>query len=281
MGAFAEFSLSFVPDRDHTLPPSAARAVHALVFTLVSESDARVARRIHAQPHKPFTVSRILGPVRRMDGTLALEAGRTYGLRVTCYDDEGSRAIIETLSKKYAAGEAITLWKERFTVSTFALASINGYPPLLDSADIPDRVLDAFGAAPERIDLVFASPTAFKRQSDIYLFPEPRSVFVSLAQKLDVAGSTALLAAIDPETWDAVTVQRYDLKTATLRYGDIVLPGFRGTASFSLARLSEHERLVAASLAYAANYVGVGTKTTMGMGQCHMVLPAEGTGGSQ
>ena len=271
MTLFAEFFLAVRPRTTHVLPDSTSRYLHALVFRLISDSDPKTARRVHASAQKPFTMSRIIGPIEQSNGQLLISEDKVYGVRVTSYDDSVSRAIIETLSSKYATGEPISLWREDFEVQEFALASRNGYPAMIESDDIPRTVLDTLGKAPEKIELSFNSPTAFKKGNSTWLFPEPRTVFQSVIQKFSANGVFES-AEECLEAAEAISVQKYHLSTSVLRYRDVALPGFKGTITYNLSHLSENERLMLASVAYAANYTGIGMKTTMGMGQAHMVL---------
>jgi CRISPR-associated endoribonuclease Cas6 len=118
--------------------------------------------------------------------------------------------------------------------------------------------------------MYFASPTAFSMgDRQFALFPEPMLLWDSLMRVWNSYAPPIL--QIDKTTLrnfisQNVIVSDYTLHTTTLHFPKHKQKGFVGTCNY-LVRHEGAESAQLAALAEFARYAGVGSKTTMGMGQ--------------
>jgi CRISPR-associated endoribonuclease Cas6 len=129
--------------------------------------------------------------------------------------------------------------------------------------------------AREMLTLRFASPTAFSVGNRRFaLFPEPLLVWDSLVRTWNRYAPEILhldKPAIREFVAQHVAVTDYLLQTTTLYFPHSVQKGFIGTCTYTIQQSSENEQaLHLAALASFARFAGVGSKTTMGMGQARL-----------
>jgi CRISPR-associated endoribonuclease Cas6 len=128
------------------------------------------------------------------------------------------------------------------------------------------------GALPGRVRLGFASPTAFDSGKGNILFPEPSLVFRSLWEKWNAHAPWEIGGDILTELVGAARVEAHRLHTQPVKLkldGKLrFFKGFVGWCEFSTGpKASPEVQRVLHLLADFAFYAGVGSKTTMGMGQ--------------
>ena len=267
---FGEYVLRLKPESGHSINGSTARSVHAFLLNVIGLSDPSAARRLHGwKGSKPFTVSRLIGKIEKEDSNLIISKDQVYTVRITCYEEAANRAIIRTLSNFFGNKEPVELWGERFYIEEFLVASLRSYPPVLGGGDLEEKVNEFLDPENNHSVLIkFFSPTAFKKNDKLYLFPDSLSVFKSLYQKsAHYKNKLGLTEEFPEEAADAIVVDRYRLSTSVVKWGDIAIPGFKGEAVYDMKRLGKEERKLFFKLSFLANYTGVGIKTTQGMGQ--------------
>lgn len=249
-----------------TVPATTGHLAHALFLDLVKQADPALATRLHEEPgYRPFTVSPLMGG-HVQHGHVALDAGQPCRLRVTLLD---GGPLWQCLSGRFHQAPAITL---RLSEAQFKLDRLlatptadatgwAGYTDWQTLADLPAR---------RAITIRFASPTAFSLGKRRFaLFPEPELVWDSLLRVWNNCAPAIL--QIEKEAMrdfikSHVMVSDSSLHITTLYYPTHPQKGFVGTCCYRV-RAKGKEAAQLAALAEFARYAGVGSKTTMGMGQ--------------
>ena len=266
--------LTLVPTREATVRATMGHQAHGAFLRAVEESDDALAEVLHTPglPAKPFTVSALQGAERINRGQLVLSPEETYWLRFTVlyppiFERFMSRFLRGDGRPVVRLGRALLLIKEIITTP-------EGHP----WADYTSWPRLAAEAEPEReITLEFLSPTAFGfgQQSwgkKIMVLPLPETVFSSLARTWNNFAPPQLQMdrrALRTYLDEHVVVKRLDdLNTRMLRFRRSYQIGFTGRVTYGLMADNEIARAQLNALADAALYLGVGYKTTMGMGQC-------------
>ncbi|MBC7098300.1 CRISPR system precrRNA processing endoribonuclease RAMP protein Cas6 [Candidatus Bipolaricaulota bacterium] len=125
----------------------------------------------------------------------------------------------------------------------------------------------------KEVELVFATPTAF-RAGDLDLpLPVPRLVFSGLLRKWNAFSPLPLEIPLE-EVERKVALSQADLRTKGFFDGRSHIVGFVGRARFRALRGSSPQLVRAMNaLARFATFAGVGRKTTHGMGLVRVIEP--------
>lgn len=241
-----------------TLERTQGHRAHGLFLELMRRSGHQLAAALHqSAPTKPFTVAPIQAQPRTM------RPGRRYTLRVSLLRQDlftpFARAFFQPSTAEVWLGDArFTVSEVLATPNSHALAGTTSWTGLVEQAR---PVTEA--------TLQFITPTAFTQGSDaagkkqIQLFPEPHAVFGSLLRRWNDLAPIP----IDSQLLKQVTIlpSRYDLRTEVLQFAKNPQLGFVGRCAYEI-RGEEHDRRLIHVLASAAFFLGVGYKTTQGMG---------------
>ena len=249
-----------------TLPATMGHLAHALFLDLISQVDPALAARLHDEPnYRPFTISPLNG-VKVQNDTLFIQPNQLCSLRITLLDggtlwQNLTRCFLEIKPTTLRLGNAeFKLNRMLSTPGTDA----NGWAGFTDWQTL------ATTPARYTITIRFASPTAFSLGSRQFaLFPEPLLLWDSLMRVWNNYAPPILqidksaLRAFIPRN---VVINDYALHTSKFRFPKYGLKGFVGTCSYLIQQEGESAAQLA-TLAEFARYAGVGSKTTMGMGQ--------------
>lgn len=125
-----------------------------------------------------------------------------------------------------------------------------------------------FYARPEtrKFRVEFLTPTAFKQSGEYVFWPDPRLVFQSLAQKY---GAIVDGEEPDPgliaEFGQSVRLSAFRVASAPFAVGAARVPGFTGSATFTVRGVDTFASYIAALL-WFGEFSGCGIKASMGMG---------------
>jgi len=231
---------------------------HALFLHLMQESDPVLAEQLHAASQtKPWTVTPLPQQARR------LHNGETYPLRIAFLQASlywpFAQTFLQRPNRQLRLGSSnFNLQAIHTTKQHSPWAGVSSWQSLIDQAQPTDE-----------ISLWFATPTCFKLGRDrqgkqrVGLIPDGQSVFQSLLRRWNAFAPTPLASPEQIEHLD-IQIKRYQLRTEMLHAQDKQL-GFMGKVSYKLDG-DAHERRILATLADAALYLGIGAKTTQGMG---------------
>ncbi|MBP8250775.1 MAG: CRISPR-associated endoribonuclease Cas6 [Herpetosiphon sp.] len=237
---------------------SQGHRAHALFLNVIEASDPVLAERLHADvPIKPWTIA----PLAQRNTQLRIGDG--YPLRVAFLQADlylpFARTFLEQPQRDVTLGAGVfRLHSIQTTAQSSHWAGVTAWSELIAKAVPADY-----------ITLRFASPTAFAQGTDKYgkkrisLFPNGEAVFGSLLRRWNAFSPRQL----DENILDAVDIlpKRYELKTEVMLMRKNEQLGFVGDISYKITG-DETARHVVSALADAALYLGVGYKTTHGMG---------------
>ena len=255
---------------DTTLPATHGHLGHAAFLALIDSVQPALAQALHDTPgRKPFTVSSLRGLPRPRDGRCRLLAGAGCWLRLTLLGQELFTAFMERLLTGPHA--TIRLGRARFQVSQ--VLTTPGSHPWAGYATAGE--LRAGAGTGHRIRLVFASPTAFSvgrtddgKKRRMVVFPQPELVWASLRGSWNAFTDDEI--PIEFERWverNVVVREVRSWRTAMHRFRNGVQVGGRGDIIFEALDDDSVNLHTLNALADFSFYAGIGTKTTMGMGQ--------------
>jgi CRISPR-associated endoribonuclease Cas6 len=255
------------------LPEVRGHGLHGLFMDLVRQVDPERSEALHADAlSKHFTVAAL--PVERNRGRQQRRT-RQLEMRVTLLE----QTLFQPVT--YALLEQSVRPAMRLGQAPLVLDDVFGTQGSHPWAGFGQFVDVAAGVVPvEEIELEFASPT-FMRQGTIpgsnkqrlNLLPLPEAVFGSLARRWnDLAPPAVQLPSreVIREMCAEVLVTQYQLETVVHWLRSNVQVGFVGWCRYALPADAEVQRVLGL-LADAAFYLGVGAKTTQGMGLCRRV----------
>ncbi|WP_013334246.1 CRISPR system precrRNA processing endoribonuclease RAMP protein Cas6 [Gloeothece verrucosa] len=238
-------------------PATLGRAIHAQVLEWINLGNSELANQVHESQIAPLSLSGLLGN-RRPKGT---EAGDNFYFRIGLLNGN----LIEPLLK------GIEIWGTQpliFANFPFVLRNYYTLPGTHRLAGATNYyVLTQTVQEQRKITLKFLSPTSFKQQKSIQLFPLSDLVFGSLQRRWNEFAPENL--QIPALTWDAL-VTAYELKTYALKLESGAEIGSQGWISYEFN--SSEQAKYASVLSQFAFFAGVGRKTTMGMGQVQLTV---------
>ncbi|MEA5573556.1 CRISPR system precrRNA processing endoribonuclease RAMP protein Cas6 [Calothrix sp. UHCC 0171] len=219
------------------LPPTLARAIHALCFRWFANTSPELAANLHQQESLPLT---------------------------TGWEYCSPKKILLKISLLQKELLAPLLWG--INADLGKEITIAGIPCRMDAwIDIAQTTsFEKIAQSPTQntIDLRFLTPTSFKQAKNVQPFPLPELVFNGLLRRWNLFAPEAL--KFPKIEWNGM-VSAYDLKTYAMKMEGGAEIGAEGLVKYKFAD-SEQAR-IATTLAQFASYAGVGRKTAMGMGQ--------------
>ena len=254
---------------------------HAAFLNILQQVDPAVSETIHnIHGRKPFTISPLHGYGHGRKGKLNIRAGQEGWLRVTLLDP----ALFHTFISHFLQGSArpaIRLDNIDFHISeilsspnSHALAGYDNLQNLHAKWEQTTRLADY-----QTIRLTFRTPTAFSlrngRFRHMHVLPDPALVFGQLASYWEtLTGDTQINKDHVREFASfGMVVARHQIKTHMVQFRKSKQVGFAGTVYF-LIQDKENQPMIRHlnRLADLAFYTGVGSKTTMGMGQVVRIM---------
>ena len=254
-----------------TIPRTTGHLAHALFLNLVKQFDPALSSRLHDEPgYRPYTISPLSGGTRAGDH-IVLRHGQPCHLRITLLD---GGMLWQALQTHYLESGPVHV---RLGEANLQLARMLSTP----TADPKNRVSSTTWQslvtlpAERTITMYFSTPTAFSlSERQFGLFPEPPLIWESLLRSWNRYAPESMRIekqVIREALSNQIAVTACALRTAFLHFPTSVQKGFTGRCTYQLRT----EELLAArltSLAALAKYSGIGSKTTMGMGQVHVTF---------
>lgn len=267
--------IKLVAEHPGALRATQGHLTHAAFLAILNVVDPTLAQAIHDDTgRKPFTLSPLHGFGAPANGLIKLHAGQEGWLRVTLLDP----ALFHTFIAYFLQGShqpSISLERMRFHITE--ILSANGSHLLCGVASLAElahrwETLPGPLAAYQTLDLTFASPTAFRLAGHahraMHVLPDPYFVFGELAGSWDRLNGEHTQEVVRQYAAENIVVARHRIQTHMYHFSRSYQVGFAGRVAFhildqeDLPMISHLNRL--ADLAF---FTGVGSKTTMGMGQ--------------
>lgn len=234
------------------VPASLGRALYSQVMNWLSLEDSELANSIHNNQNTPFSLSALKG-FRRKSGT---KAGDEFCFRIALLKGNLIHPLLAGLDTW--GNKPISLAKRSFVLR--AIYSIPESHPEVSSADY--YLLAKAPKAFDDITLQFLTPTSFKQEQHIQPFPLTELVFGSLLRRWNTFAPEDL--HFPPVLWQGL-ISAFDIKTHALKMEGGAQIGAVGWVRYRFPDPKQAE--IATTLAYFANFAGVGRKTATGMGQ--------------
>lgn len=257
------------------LPRWWGRAAHRLLLQTLKMADEELSAEVHEGSElRPFTASTMYGhfPEHKLD----LQGG--YLLRFTGLNQSVSEALRAAVQEggSLAKGAVINLDYIDFEVQ--AVHHENGTHPLAGQSTYHEQasasLLDAEPAA-RRVAFFFASPTSFHRDGRQVPYPLPELVIGSLLDRWNAFAPIAFPPEARKYAQECLALGRFEIKSRAVTVAGGIQNGLVGRVSFSTLNYDRYWMSLMQTLARFSYYSGVGAKTTMGMGQCHVVVESE------
>lgn len=238
-------------NRDY-LPPTLGRAIHAQVLYWLQMGDPNASEYVHNSQDSPISLSGLIGH-RRGD---RIRSGDEFYFRIGLLNGSLLEPLLNGIEQW--GSKPLTLGKFPFIIK--GIHSLPGTHPWVGSGDY--QMLAKLPKNSDDITLEFLSPTSFKQQKYVQLFPSPELVFSSLMKRWNAfAPETQKFEAI---AWQGF-VSAYSLETHALKMENNVEIGAKGWIKYRFP--DPQEAKIANILAHFAFFSAIGRKTALGMGQ--------------
>jgi CRISPR-associated endoribonuclease Cas6 len=260
--------LQLAPEAGGSMPAAPGHQVQALFFELVRQVNPELANALHASaPGKPFTVAML--PRN--------ERNKTLEMRVSLLVATLWQPVVQALFQQLARPAL------RLGSTSLVLRDVPGTPGSHPWAGFTSYAALAAAVVPyDRLTLEFVTPTAISQGTDargrkkLELLPLPGVVFKSIAQRWNLLAPSDLRLddSLTEAAWNNTLVSEHRIQTRTEQIKSGPQKGFVGQCSYELPPDPAQQRVLTL-LADAAFYLGVGAKTTRGMGLCRRVETRE------
>ncbi len=259
-----------------TLRATQGHLAHAAFLSIMNQADPTIAQALHDyNGRKPFTLSQLEGFGRGRDGQHRINAGQEGWLRVTLLDP----LLFQTFIQYFLRGRnqaTLKLNNAAFHISEI-LSNPQSHPlagfQALDNLFSHWQTINPIPNQHHTIHLTFRSPTAFslrgpeQRHRNMHILPDPALLFGELAGYWDRLTGHETQDAIREFAAVHVVVARHKIETHMFQYTNGKQVGFTGDVSFQILEPDPEFIRHLNLLADLAFYTGIGSKTTMGMGQ--------------
>ncbi len=252
------------------------RAAHALFLRAVQAADPALAQRLHDEEGvRPFTASNLLGvfPHGRPD------PAQTYTLRFTALTAEVAAVLLWAVQAgPLTPGASVILDEVSFEVVAAALdPQAHPWAGTTTYADLGTAHLLPRHHPPRRLSLHLASPTAFHTNGRTQPLPLPDLVFGNLLERWNRFAPLALPEAARQYAAECLVISRFHLRSQVvpLKEGGLRI-GTVGEVTYTTRNYDRYWMGVMSALAALAQFSGVGTAVSVGMGQCRVRPSAAG-----
>lgn len=254
-----------------SVPRYSARVLHASFLRWLERDHAELVAQLHDANHvRPYTLSNLQGELmpNSRDERLRIEAGATVWFRLTAMEEFFLQCVFASI-EKYKTGPQPD---DRRLVPGPIYYSLDQHPwaDLSSFAQIAQTVARESSGQPLRqhVTLRFHSATCFIENKQALPLPVPNHVFGYLLNKWQLASPFALPLDEVQHFVESIHLSHAKIETEQVDLQKYQRTGFTGEARFALhPALPENYRQALHMLAKFAFFSGVGSHTTMGMGQ--------------
>lgn len=233
--------------------------LHAWFLSEISRKDPTLGKAAHMSPYVPFNISLIKGPQKQDKDYTELTSDK-YRITISAIGERTSENAFFIIDDLIRRNREISLGKLILKPVSYKKTTIQK-EDLLNSKPT------------NRFNFKFLSPTAFSKGKEIWLFPDPWSLFGGFLRKWNFFFPEESFNSIEREDVDEnIRLECYNLSTSCVYIKGRIRTGFTGSCSYSLSRACPKEVKMALNvLAGFAPYAGAGIKTPMGMGSLKLL----------
>lgn len=298
-GELFSLLLRLHPIEPGQVAPGAGNQVQAAFLDMVRQGDPALSEWLHRpNQRRPYTVGLLQGfnhltpgqleEARTKQQMVSVLPGQTYWLRITMLDGTLFSSFAQFLIAKSRA-LVVRIGDARFEMSRLVSTPEPDASARSWVAYSSFEELHALRAVQKLYAFEFGTPTAFSMGQKpwgklLKLFPEPVYVFESLARQWEMFAPAHLrmeASGMSPRTlaaWceEQIIVARYTLETSYMPSSKFGQAGFQGKIVYEVKGIpAAQEAQWLTPLARFALFSGIGSKTTMGMGQARCLNLAE------
>jgi len=260
---FSSLVFHVSPQKDCVMLPFQGHFIYSALLQRLSEHYPERAAEWHTENTiKPFTVSTLFPQQKAIHKSVRFEKSKEYFIRLTLIECDDLGKILDVFWKN----PSITLGNESFEIKK--ISTTPQQHPLAFFLDFDAWKVKAMEYSTQDVfSFHFLSPTGFRSgERKVSLLPEPEKIFESLHLK-----ATKLGILQQPECIDfhkALWIREIqELKTKVFEIKNISHRGFLGNVTFEIQINDSEFRQYVWKLVFLAPFLGVGMKTTFGMGQ--------------
>ena len=232
------YDLRLTLQPDSPFPKDSNRAIHALFFQWIANTDPKLSEALHKANNLPLAISNRVFKDNRVEIRITLLTRQLLSPLLL--------GMSQDLGKKIAIAKIPCLLEPQID-----LTSTSSYKNLFNTS------------LEKTVSFRFYSPTSFKHNGCIQPFPLPELVFSNLLRRWNTFAPAEY--HFPKINWQGMTAA-YDLKTKIIKK-EVAEIGSVGWVKYEFK--DEEQARIATILANFANFSGVGRKTALGMGRVY------------
>lgn len=250
-----------------TLPIHSGRIMQGAFLKWLQRDYPELSVKLHDRYQRLYTVSALQGDLGAGErGWLKIQAGQNAFFRVTAIHEEIASALLQAAEAGEGGPELDDgNWQPQAPmIDGHDLTKESSFVQLAEQAQ---EMAERNHLAPEVV-LRFTSPTCFIENEQSLPLPVPRYVFGNLFNQWQSASPFPLPVEDVDHFITSIHLAYTSLKTQFIDFGKFRRVGFVGLVRFGLhPKFPPMYRMLLHLLAEFASFSGVGSHTTMGMGQ--------------
>ncbi len=252
-----------------SMPRYSARVLHASFLRWLERDHPELVALLHdANYQRPYTLSELQGELTLQGERMRIAAGAKLWFRLTAMEEFFLQCVFATIEKHKTGPQP----DDRRLVPGPVYHSIDQHPwaDLSTFAQLAQAVRQQAAERPLRshVTLRFHSPTCFIENKQALPLPVPRYVFGYLTNKWQLASPFPLPVDEVQHFVESIHLSYAKIETEQVDLQKYQRTGFMGEVRFALhPALPENYKQALHLLAKFAFFSGVGSHTTMGMGQ--------------
>ena len=276
MSSLASLIFTLTASAATSMPRYSARVLHASFLRWLERDHPELVAQLHDANHpRPYTLSNLQGELAPQGERMRMEAGAKVWFRLTAMEEFFLQCVLASIEKQQTGPQP----NDRRLVPGPVYHSIDQHPwaDLSSFAQLAQALTREGSEQPLRqhVTLHFHSPTCFIENKQALPLPAPRHVFGYLTNKWQLASPFALPVDDVQHFVESIHLSHAKIETEQVDLQKYQRTGFTGETRFALhPALPENYKQALHLLAKFAFFSGVGSHTTMGMGQA-----VQGAGG--
>ncbi|MGH7453273.1 MAG: CRISPR system precrRNA processing endoribonuclease RAMP protein Cas6 [bacterium] len=266
MTDLASIVFTLTASAETKLPPMPSRILHGAFLRWLERDHPELVKLLHDNnERRPYTLSDLHGKFEEKNGWRKLLQGETYWYRLTVLDAGFIQSLLVSMRAQQRGPQPDD--PKLVPGPAFFAPEQHPYAQLSSFAQIIETVLQQRELS-HTVTLRFESPTCFIENKQALPLPVPRYVFGYLANKWQLASPVALPVEDMQHFVESIHLSYARIETRLVDLQKYKRTGFVGECRFALhPALPENYRQALHLLGEIAFFSGVGSHTTMGMGQ--------------
>jgi CRISPR-associated endoribonuclease Cas6 len=262
------FTLTAAKDTD--LPRFPGRVLHGALLRWLQRDHPEFVALLHDENHKrPYTISDVRGNFKISGDWIKFRQGETLWYRLTGMEAFFIQCVMASIRQQESGPQPddprLVPGPAFFAPEQHPYAQLSGFAPIIETVRQQSQRRELRNS----VTLRFESPTCFIENKQALPLPVPRYVFGYLANKWQLASPAALPVEDLQHFVESIHLAFARVETQMLDLQKYKRTGFVGECRFALHPAApENYRQALHLLAELAFFSGVGSHTTMGMGQC-------------